>query len=180
MGSTNTAVDMEIKPETITYALTAEQVNDGVDAQGQPKFKTELKAISREKDIAAAKEKGIVIVEQTFSYDRAGSVSGISKVIKDDEEAVNIFNSGLKIKLNSRIKAMLEEQDDEGNPAFQPVEGTYDMRADLNEPAQRRNLSPTDKALKVLIGLGMTREIALGLLQNAQAQQQGQSVEATA
>lgn len=164
MASESTVVDMAVKPESVNWALTSEQVPDGVDAQGQPKFKTVLKAISREKDIEEAKKKGTVALEQTFSYDRAGNVSGISQVIKDEDEATNIFNAGLKIKLNSRIKAMLEETDEEGNPAFQPVEGTFDMRDELNEPAQRRNLSPMDKALKVLIGLGMTKEQASAIL----------------
>jgi len=181
MGSANTTIDMAVKPETVTFGLVGSQVPDGVDANNQPKFKTELKAVSRDKDIAAAKEKGELLFEQTFSYNRAGSIEGISQIIKDEEEAVNIFNAGLKVKLNSRVKAMIEEIDDDNNPAFQPVEGTYDLTDVLNEPAQRRNLSPTEKAIRVLVGLGMTREQATALVSTAQTQvAQGQAEGAAA
>lgn len=168
MSSTATVTDMAVKPETITFALTAVKTPDGKDAAGEDKFKTVLKAVSRDKDIAEAKAKGELLIEQTFSFDRAGTVSGIAAVIKDEEEAVNVFNSGLKVKLNSKVKALLEDTDEEGNPTFQAIEGTYDLRDLLNEPAQRRNLSPTDKALRVLMGLGLTKEAALGILAQSQ------------
>lgn len=164
MSSTATVTDMAVKPETITFALTATQIPDGVDANNQPKYKTELKAISRDKEITAAKAAGTILIEQTFSFDKVGTVAGVLSVIKDEEEAVNIFNAGLKIKLNSKVKTLLEDVDEEGNPTFSAVEGTFDIRDLLNEPAQRRNLSLTDKAIRVLMSLGMTREQALGLL----------------
>lgn len=170
MGNSATTVDMAVKPEIITFGLQATQVSDGVDANNQPKHKTVLKAISREKDLEEAKKDGTLLFEQSMSFDRAGALSGISSIIKDEEEAVNIFNSGLKVKLNSKVKALLEDVDEEGNPTFQPVEGNYDLRDLLNEPAQRRNLSPTDKAIRVLIGLGMTKEQAAALVSTAQTQ----------
>lgn len=181
MGNSNTTIDMAVKPETVTFGLVGTQTPDGTDAQGAPKFKTELKAVSRDKDIQTAKEKGELLFEQTFSFDRAGTLAGIPQVIKDEEEAINIFNAGLKVKLNSRVKAMLEELDENGNPTFQPVEGNYDLADVLNEPAQRRNLSPTEKAIRVLVGLGMTREQATALVSTAQSTvSQGQGQEAAA
>lgn len=166
MATVGTTVDQSVKPETITYGVLGNKVKTGTDAEGNDTYKTELKTISREKDLEAARKDGTLLFEQTFSYDRAGTVDGIVKVIHDPDEAVQVFNSGLKIRLNTRINALLTEVDDAGDPKFQPEEGTYDMRDTLNEPAQRKFLSPMEKVDKVLKGLNLTPEQVAQILAN--------------
>ncbi len=172
MSTLNTVTDLAVKPEIINFAVIAEQENDGVDANGNPKFKTVIRAASREKEIESARKAGTILFEQSLSYDRAGTVSGILQIIKDEEEAVAIFNAGLKVKLNNKVKTLLEEVDEDGNPTFQPVEGSFDIRELLNEPAQRRNLSPLEKTRKTLLAIpGVSPEMVDQMLANLRAQQ---------
>lgn len=171
MSTNATVTDMAVKPETITFALIGNQIKTGVDTEGNPVYKTEYKAASAEKTIAEAKEKGLVSFEQTFSFDKAGSVAGILSIIKDEEEAVAIFNAGLKVKLNNKVKQLMEATDETtGDPTFEPVEGTFDLRDTLNEAAQRRNLSPVDKAIKTLSGLGLSADALAALVGQLRAQ----------
>ncbi len=171
MSTNATVTDLSVKPETITFALIGTQIKTGVDTEGNPVYKTEYKAASAEKTIAEAKEKGLVSFEQTFSYDKAGTVAGILNIIKDEEEAVAIFNAGLKVKLNNKVKQLMEETDEvTRDPMFEPVEGTYDLREVLNEAAQRRNLSPVDKAVKTLSGLGLSSEALAAIIAQIRTQ----------
>lgn len=163
MASATTTVDLAVKPETITYGLIVRSIPDGTNADGTPKHKLVLRAVSRESEIKEALEafeKGeIQFQQQSFSFDKAGTLAGITEVIKDPEEALAIFNAGLKVRFNTKVVSLLTGTDDEGNPDFQFVEGNYDMRAAMNEPSQKRNLSPMDKATKTLTALpGVTPE----------------------
>src|ERR1700742_4952335 len=124
MSTTATTVDVAVKPELITFGLIGQKVVTGKDNDGNDIVKTELKAASRDKEIASAKEKGTLLFEQTFSYDKAGTIEGILQVIKDPEEALAIFNAGLKTRLNSKVVALLTEEDEQGDPTFQPTEGS--------------------------------------------------------
>lgn len=172
MATLTTITDLAIKPETVTFGLIADQVADGNDAHGQPKFKTVLRAASREKELQAAKENGSLLFEQSFAYDKAGTIEGIGQVIRDVEEAISIFNAGLTVKRNQKIVALLTEVDEEGNPTFQPVEGNYDLREALNELAQRRSLSPTDKAIRTLKGIpGMSEDALAAIIAQLRAVQ---------
>lgn len=160
MATTNTISDVDVKPELITFGLYSIQVKDGTDESGAPKYKTDYKVTSKDSEIEKARTAGTLITEQSFSYDRAGSAAGILEVIKDSEEAATVFNAGLKTRLISRVTSLLLDTDEEGNFSFQPVDGNYDLRELLNEAAQRRNLSPIDKAKKTLAGIpGMTEEM---------------------
>src|ERR1700743_1514626 len=126
MSTTATTVDVAVKPELITFGLIGIKTVKGKDNDGNDIAETELKAASREKEIASAKEKGTLLFEQTFSYDKAGTVEGILQIIKDPEEAVAIFNAGLKTRLNTKVVALLTELDEQQEPAFQPTENSYD------------------------------------------------------
>jgi hypothetical protein len=171
MSTLSTVVDLAIKPEIVTFGLIAIQVPDGTDTAGEPKFRTEFKAASREKEIATAKENNTLVFEQSFSYDKAGSYEGLAQVIKDPEELLSIFNAGLKVKFNQKVVALMTEVDEEGNPAFQPVEGSFDMRDSLNEPAQRRSLSPIDKAIRTLKAIpGMSDDAINSIVASLRAQ----------
>lgn len=179
MSTTATVSEMAVKPEAVTFGLQATTVTTGKDNNGNDIQKTELKAISREKELESSRKNNQLLFEQTFSYDLANNLDGLLNITKGDaDEAVAIFNAGLKIRLNSRLKALLEDVDEDGNPTFQPVEGTYDLRDILAEPAQRRNLSPSDKAVRVLIGLGMDKDTAMAMVQQAMAKKEAESLEA--
>ena len=182
MASTSTLSDLAVKPELITFGLYSVQTKDGTDESGEPKFKTDYKVTSKDSEIEKARTAGTLIHEQSFSYDRAGTADGILEVIKDSEEAAAVFNAGLKTRLISRVTALLLDTDEEGNFSFAPIEGNYDLRELLNEAAQRRNLSPLDKAKKTLAGIpGMTEEMLNSMIAQIRAnlspaQQSAQSV----
>lgn len=175
MSTVATTVDVNVKPEMISFGVIGTKVQTGTDTNNQPVYKTELKAASREKEIEKAKEDGTLLFEQSFSYDKAGSIEGITEVIKDAEEAVNIFNAGLKVRFNSKVVALLTEVDENGDPTFQPTESSFDMRDALNEPTQRRNLSPIDKAQKALLATGLPAETVAALLAQVRANIAGQT-----
>ena len=66
---------------------------------------------------------------------------------------------------------MLTEVDGEGNPVFQAVEGNYDMRDVLREPAQRRGLSATEKAERTLRAIpGISEDMVAQFLAQIRAQ----------
>ena len=164
MSTQATVVALDTKPEVITFALIGEEIADGTDVHGQPKTKIAFRAASREKDLEEARTAGSLVIEQSFAYEKAGTIAGITQVV-DAEEAINIFNAGLKTRFQSKVTALLTELDAEGNPVFQSVEGNYDMRDILREPAQRRGLSPVEKAQKTLAAIpGMTQTMIDSLL----------------
>lgn len=166
MGTAATTVDLTTKPEIITFALIEEKSADGFEPDGTtPRYKSELRAASREKDIAEAKTKNQVLAEQSFSFDMPGTFEGILEVIPDKDEALQIFKAGYKTRINSRTVALMTETDAEGNPTFQPVDGNYDIRELLREPAQKRNLSPFDKAAKALSSIpGLSTDAVAALI----------------
>jgi hypothetical protein len=86
-------------------------------------------------------------LEQTVKEYEVGTIAGLTQLIEDPEEAVNIINSGLTQKSNAKLKAEFTALNAEGtNLAFEPVTGAYDTIDMLNEARKRRNLSPIDKA----------------------------------
>jgi hypothetical protein len=170
---TTASVSADVRAEVFTLALTAENVPDGTDATGAEKHKTVFDVLTKQKEIDEAKAKNIVIIEQTFGYTKPVTVAGFSQLGIDDDELVVIFNAGLKQRASSKSAQLLKALDDEGNPEFQPVEGTFDMQEEINKPLQRRNLSPMDKLVKSLSGVvpGITPEQVAAFLASVQAQQ---------
>lgn len=89
--------------------------------------------------------------EQTVKTYKAGSLAGISLLVNDPAEAVNIFNRGASQKTSQKLTSTFTElTDDETGLKFDPVEGAFDTIELLNEETQRRNLSPQDKAINSL------------------------------
>lgn len=165
MSTQATTTDLAVKPEMLTYGLIVRTIPDGTNADGSPKHKVTLRAVSRESEITEAEKEaadpnsGVQFQKQSFSYDKAGTIEGILQIIKDPEEAIAIFNAGLKVRFNSKVVASLTATDDNGEPDFQFQEGSIDMRTALNEPSQKRNLSPLDKSIKTLQAVpGVTPE----------------------
>jgi hypothetical protein len=89
--------------------------------------------------------------EQTAKIYKAGSLAGISLLVPDATEAVNVFNRGASQKSSQKLTAEFTKlTDDETGLAFDPIEGAFDTIELLNEPTSRRNLTPQDKALNAL------------------------------
>lgn len=89
--------------------------------------------------------------EQTAKIYKAGSLAGVSLLVADATEAVNIWNRGASQKTSQKLTSTFTElTDDETGLKFDPVEGAFDTIDLLNEETQRRNLSPQDKALNAL------------------------------
>lgn len=86
-------------------------------------------------------------LEQSIKVYRAGTWSGATQLVEDEEERVNVFNRGAVQKQGQKIINLLTELDESGtNLKFDPTPGAYDMFELLNEETKRRNLSPEDKA----------------------------------
>jgi hypothetical protein len=175
MSDTAVAISPDVRPETATFALQVEQIADGTDATGAPKFKTEFNVITKGKDLDTIKEKqpDSILIEQTFGYMKPTSPAGFAVAIPDPDEQVIIFNAGLAQRFRSKATQLLKALDTEGNPEFQPVDGTFDMQAVLNEPLQRRNLSPTEKLERALVAAGLPQDMIASFLQQAAAQNKG-------
>ena len=87
-------------------------------------------------------------LEQTVREYKAGSWDAIASLIPDEEERLTIFNSGLNSKSDRKIKSELSKLDDAGtNLATEPTD-LYDTLDLIQEPTQRRNLTPVDKAIR--------------------------------
>lgn len=174
-NDTNASVGSDVRPETATLALQVEQTPDGTDAQGQPKFKTEFNVITKGKDLDAIKadpaKASSILIEQTFGYQKPTTTAGFAIAVPDPEEQVIIFNAGLAQRFRSKATQLLKALDEDGNPEFQPVEGTYDMQEELNKPLQRRNLSPSEKLERALKAAGLSDDMVSQFLQQAFAQQ---------
>ena len=86
--------------------------------------------------------------EQTAREYQARTLDGAKTLVPDEEELVNIFNAGLAAKSDRKLKALFSElTDDEKDFKFTPVE-VYDTQELIQEPTQKKNLTPEDKALR--------------------------------
>ena len=171
---TSASVSADVRSEVATLALTYEKKPDGTDAAGEAKFKIEYNVLTKAKDIDEVKKNNpdSLLIEQTFGYLKPLTVAGFAEAIPDEDERVVIFQAGLKQRFMSKSAQVLKALDEEGNPEFQPVEGTFDMQEKLNEPLQRRNLSPMDKLAKAVSGVipGVTPEQLAAFIASVQAQ----------
>lgn len=144
----STAVD--IKTYTETYRVYAKAKEDGkIDPES-------VKMTTAGKDDAAWKKLDAdtsytKLLEQSVKMYDAGTIAGISLLVEDPDEAVNIFNRGVSQKTGQKLKAVFTEISDDGlSLVFDPVADAYDTLELLNEATKRRNLSPADKAAKSL------------------------------
>ncbi|HEY1644825.1 MAG TPA: hypothetical protein VGF75_00380 [Candidatus Saccharimonadales bacterium] len=94
--------------------------------------------------------------EQSVIVQRAGTVDGFAQIIPDEDERVNIFNRGLSQKLSQKLTAKLTETNDDGSPEFVFAEEVYNPSDLLNEETKRRNLSPSERAVKMLRMSGLS------------------------
>jgi hypothetical protein len=94
--------------------------------------------------------------EQTVVVQRAGTVDGFAQIIPDEDERVNIFNRGLSQKLSQKLTAKLTETNDDGSAGFPFAEEAYNPSELLNEETKRRNLTPSERAIKMLRMSGLS------------------------
>jgi hypothetical protein len=152
MSTSNTLVDMDIKPAVVTYGVYSVE-QEIKEKDGTTKNETILKATMSEKALEKAKAEGTFLFEQSFSYDIPGTIAGMQQLAISDEEKINIFRQGLVAKVGREITSALSEQDSDGNAVFQPVEGNFDARPFAATESGRRGLTDTEKALKTMKNL---------------------------
>jgi hypothetical protein len=166
--SPNTSAALPVKNELVNFAVVVT-----LDAESKI---SKVRHTSSEKDITALKApdyKGdeVIAFEQSVQTYKIGTLEGFEQLIPDADERLNIINKGIGSKFNQKIKTVLTEVDDSKNLVFQPVEPFYDALSLIQEAALRTNLSPTDKAIKMLAGLPEEMRAAI-IAQFANAGQQ--------
>jgi hypothetical protein len=155
----STIDDLAIKTENLTYRVYVKLDDQGKIVEKDIEMGTSGKdeAFWKKMDAKVAAGEYQLAIEQTVKTYTAGTLEGARQLIEDEEEAVVIWNRGAKAKTGQKISALFKEVTDDGtNLKFEPVEGAYDSIDLLKEATTRRNLSPTDKAIK-----GMTAAFKL-------------------
>jgi hypothetical protein len=142
---TDSASVVDIKTYNETYRVYVKAKEDGKIDPESVKFTTSGKENAAWEKL----EKGgwQNVLEQTVKLYEAGTVAGISQLVEDPEEAVNVFNRGVAQKTGQKLKALLTEIKDDGTSlVFDPTVDAFDTLEMLGEATKRRNLSPVDKA----------------------------------
>lgn len=159
-----TSASLPVKKENVTFAVVVK-----TDEHGKI---TETRATSREKDIANLKradygklpdpnnpgsfitnpkETEQIAFEQTVIRPLAGTVAGFAEIVPDVDVQLEIINTGIRAKWNSKVLTALTELDAEGNLAFQPVEPNYDATALVSAASERApKMTEGEKALKAI------------------------------
>lgn len=130
-----------------TYRVYVKLDSEGKIQPKETKIVTAGKDNKTWADLDADKSYTLAI-EQTVREYKAGSWDAIASLIPDEDERLVIFNSGLNAKSDRKLKAELSEIDDAGtNLTFEPSD-LYDTLDLIQEPTQRRNLTPVEKATR--------------------------------
>lgn len=160
-----TSATLPVKKENVTFAVVVK-----TDEHGKI---TETRATSREKDIANLKRTGevpygsmkdasgnivpnpkeieVIAFEQTVIRPLAGTVAGFAEIVPDVDVQLEIINTGIRAKWNSKVLTALTELDAEGNLAFQPVEPTYDATSLVSAASERApKMTDVEKAFKAI------------------------------
>lgn len=158
MASATVATEQElpIKSDNVVYRRYVKGTQNAKDAN---KTDWEVKIISaptQANDEQMTKDGYSVQGEQSVIVQRAGTVDGFAQIIPDEEERVNIFNRGLSQKLSQKLTAELTATKDDGTPEFQFTEEAFNPAQLLNALTTRRNLSPTERAMKMLRASGLS------------------------
>jgi len=162
-----TPVSIAVSPELITFAVYTVET-EIKNADNTVSKAVALKHTSSDKEITKSKEDGTFLFEQSVTAYRVGSLEGLTELVPDAEEAVNIINRGIQQKFNQKVKAFLTEVDAEGNPVFQQVEGAFDSKDWIQAETKRRNLSDTEKAMKFVNNLDPALKAMLAQMLAAQ------------
>lgn len=161
-----TSAALPIKNENVTFAVVVKLGEDN-------KIKA-VRHTSSEKDINKLEGIGedgkthvpyvgdeTIAFKQTVLKPSVGTLDGFAELITDADERLNIVNKGIASKFNQKIRTALIEQDEAGNLVFQPTDGVFDATSLVQEAALRTNMSPADKAMKLLGGLDEATRAAI-------------------
>jgi|ERR1700688_3447033 len=159
MALDNTLATMPVKNEIVNFAVIVKLDDTGKIVK--------VRHSSSEKVIAEVetgenKDNESIAFKQAVISPTVGTIEGFAELVPDADERLNIIKKGIGAKFNQKIRTTLIELDNEGNLAFQPVEPTFDATYLVAEAAERQNMSPTDKAMKVLGALDP--EVLKGIL----------------
>jgi hypothetical protein len=89
-------------------------------------------------------------IQQTFRTYKVGSIEAARNLVDNDEELVNIINAAIAAKTNRKINSYLKElNEDETNLKVDPVE-IVDTLDFVQDETRRKNLSPTEKAERMV------------------------------
>lgn len=93
---------------------------------------------------------------QSFSFRIPRNMAGVQEIFANPDGTVNekalvyALRAGIKQIVNNRVRQQFTAKDEQGNPAFTPVEGSYDATKLLLDAPQRQVLSQRDKLEKNL------------------------------
>lgn len=153
--SAATAVELPIITEQVTYARVKFTTKD---VEGNEK--TEYKIMSEE-DAKSAVEKPAdntkveIEVEQTFGIDQANSWDAARDLFTvngefAEKEACKQLNNSVKIKLQNRVRSLMNATGEDGSFTFEPQEGVYSLRQYIPEETAARGKTTFNKALDLL------------------------------
>lgn len=149
----NTSDALGVSTETVVFAVTKSLKNPAA-ALGFSEYK-EGNALYKQVNPEEGKEKETEILHQiTVTYPVAHSLAGIQEIMgTEEDEAVNIFNTGAYNKLKSQVRAKFVAVNDAGDLTNTEPEITADEAKDIiASPLKRRSLSDTQKAVRDLKG----------------------------
>lgn len=148
--------DQSVKSDTVVYRRYIKGTPNAKDAN---KTDWEVKIISAptEANDKQMAESGFTPQgEQSVIVQRAGTADGFAQIVPDEEERVNIFNRGLSQKLSQKLTAALTETKDDGSPDFTFTEEAFNPTELINAATTRRNLTPSERAIKMLKMSGLS------------------------
>jgi len=163
--ATDTLTDVSIKTENVTYTVLVKLNDEGAVTKGNIKY------ASGEEQIAKLKENGFIeAFVQTFTTYKIGTLAGLSDLIADEEESVNVAQRGVAQKTSQKIASYLTDYDYENQKFLnEPVEGAFDTRDMLQEATQRRSLTQGEKLVRDMKKSGYADEMIALVLKTLQA-----------
>lgn len=171
LDASATTAAIPVKKETVTFAVVVT-----TDEHGKI---TSTRATSREKDIANLerttpvpygkmkdpndpnsglvdnpKETEVIAFKQNVIRPLAGTIEGFAEIVPDVDVQLEIINTGIRAKWNSKVLTALTELDAEGNLAFTPVEPNYDGSPLVAVASERAaKLTDGEKAFKAIANI---------------------------
>lgn len=151
-----------MRVRTATYIRLANPETDAEKLEKRPVIAVEESHYNEL--VEEAKKAGVVepepLLVQTFLMKDAENDGDINILTPDERVRTSLHNRAGSLRQLSEIRSFIEDADWKG------VEGNFDVSYTLAEFTERKKLSPQDKAVKALIGLGMTEEAARAVIAN--------------
>jgi hypothetical protein len=165
--------DLSVKSENVIYERYSKQTFSDTDPKKLIDTKVVILSNPKQEEKDELLKDGYTLeFTQTVRVDKAGTIEGMSQIISDKEELVVIFNRGLQSKLNQKLNSKFRENKEDGSAEWQATDDVYDPSELLNDPTQRKSLSPLEKAFKGLEKSGISADMlaaAMAALKSAQS-----------